>query len=448
MTVLIFTITMIATLAFIWLAFNLAKVHRAQQNMLEADDSANRELLSERDALLKQLARIEGRVEEKSISQEEESKRLEQLKDLLRLQIKEVLGDGGQKLAGQAKEQVESYLKSLDKDDAARKAELVAIVAPIKEALDEVAKSATEQTKSVGAVNQTIQRLGSTADDLYAALQEPVGRGNWGEFSLKRVVESAGMQEYCHFDTQVSVKGDDGKTQRPDMVVRLAGQRQIVVDSKVSLLHYDAAIQESDPEKRQALLEEHAKSVRKHIKSLSGKGYHKQFSASPDFVVMYIPGDQFYHAALKVDHSLIEHAAKSGVMIATPMILIAMLRIVAQGWQDVRLAKQAVAIRDAGAKVYDQLRIVAERIAEVGDKLSKTSDAYNGLVTGFDGRLWTRAKALSEMGCGDEQPKGLPEPVDTPIKHFTRISGDGSTSEVPQIGQPQGGANSMEDGAE
>lgn len=250
------------------------------------------------------------------------------------------------------------------------------------------------------------------------------------------------MSPYCDYETQKSVKAEGGNL-RPDMVVNIPGGRKIVIDSKVSLKHYLSAVESTDEDERSAHLKAHAAAVKSHIKGLSSKKYHKQFSASPEFVVMYIPGEMFYHAALKEDVSLFEYAANARVVIATPMILMAMLRIVAQGWHDARLTENAIAIREAGALVYDQLRLVAERMAAVGDRIEKAGDAYNHLVTGFDGRLWTRAKRLSEMGCGEEQPKELPEPVDTPIKRITRISGDGSVGGVPQLEQSRGDEKSM-----
>ncbi len=253
---------------------------------------------------------------------------------------------------------------------------------------------------------QAHQSLQKEAHQLSTALRSPTVRGRWGEMTLRRVVEAAGMSPRCDFDEQASVTTEDGRL-RPDMLIHLPGERTIVVDSKVPLAAYMDATEAKEEPARLAALVRHAQDVRKHVRALSQKAYWDQFPTAPDFVVLFLPGESFFSAALEHDRSLMEDAMRSKVFLATPTTLMALLNVVAHGWRQQEMAASAERIAEAGRDLHERLRVFAEHFARVGDGLRRAVAAYGQAVGSYGSRLEPGARRLAELGASSG--KDLPE---------------------------------------
>jgi len=252
----------------------------------------------------------------------------------------------------------------------------------------------TEQVSTLATSQTTLQKETTRLVD---ALRTPNVRGRWGEIQLRRVVELAGMVEHCDFEEQSSVGTDDGQL-RPDMVVRLPGQKNIVVDAKAPLKAYLQAIEAPDDEQRRPLLEDHARLIRSHMSKLSGKAYWSQFQPTPEFVVMFLPGETFFSAAVHADPTLIEDCLAKRVVLASPTTFIAVLRAVAYGWQQEKLAESAQAISTLGRELYDRLRVFTEHLGKVGLHLGRAVDSYNDAARSCEARLTVTARKFKELG--------------------------------------------------
>jgi len=254
---------------------------------------------------------------------------------------------------------------------------------------------------------QNIQRshtdLRKETTQLVAALRAPKARGNWGELQLRKCVEFAGMVQYASFDVERFVRGEDA-SYRPDLVVKMPNGRTIIVDAKTPLDAFLDASSAEDVVIRTAKLVAHAARVREHLKDLSSKGYWRQFVDSPDFVVCFLPSEVLFSAALEQDPSLIEYSASSGVLLATPTTLIALLKAVAFGWQQSEIAQNANKIRDAALAVYGKLAGIYEDFIDLGNRLKAAGGCYDDIVTKIDGRggVFSIARKLRELGIGEK----------------------------------------------
>lgn len=294
----------------------------------------------------------------------------------------------------------------------AREKAVAALVKPLEDGLkrmdEKLGAVEKDRTSSYADLRAHLEQMAVSQLNLQAetrhlvsALRMPQVRGSWGEIQLRRVVEIAGMQDHCDFECQVSVDGEeDGSRLRPDMVIQLPGGKSIVVDSKAPLDAYLHAVEATDDGARERFMEQHVRQVRTHITQLSAKSYWKQFPDAPDFVVMFLPGESFFSAACQRDPSLIASAVEADVIPASPTTLITLLRTVAFGWRQERLAESAAEISALGQELHDRLRIFSAHLADCGKGLERAIAAYNGAVGSFESRVMVSARRFRELGAG------------------------------------------------
>jgi DNA recombination protein RmuC len=267
--------------------------------------------------------------------------------------------------------------------------------------------------EQVTIARQSSDQLRAQTQSLVTALRRPEARGRWGEMQLRRVVELAGMSARCDFDEQVSVSTPDGVV-RPDMLVRLAGGKSIVVDSKVSLAAYLEAAETTDETIREARLDAHARHLRDHVDRLAAKAYWTAVSPAPEFVVLFIPGEAFLAPALEHDPALLEHALAHKVHIATPTTLVTMLRTAQYAWQQEALSENARVVFDIGRELYERLSGLGKHVDGLGKALTNAVTAYNRTVGSLESRVLVSARKLNELGLTDAEldpPKAVEETV-------------------------------------
>src|SRR5882762_3206052 len=310
-------------------------------------------------------------------------------------------------------------------DIDARKKAIADLLAPMAKTLEQVdreikdserrrAESGAQLMQKIASLDTAGQGLRDETRRLTDALKRPGVRGRWGELQLKRVVELAGMIEYCDFTEQRTIQaGDDEGRIRPDVIVRLPGGKRIVIDAKAPLDAYLRALEAPDEAARQNLLAEHARQVRAHISQLSAKSYFDKIASTPEFVVMFLPGEMFFSAALEQDPSLIECGVEKRVIPASPTTLIALLRAVAYGWQQEAMEENARKISENGKSLYESVRALAGHFQALGMKLKSSLEAYNDAVGSLEGNVLVKARKFKDLQAanGGEEIKQL-DPID------------------------------------
>jgi DNA recombination protein RmuC len=282
----------------------------------------------------------------------------------------------------------------------------------------------------------SLDALKNETAQLITALRAPKTRGNWGELQLKRCVEYAGMVQYCSFSEQVSARDEDDKLLRPDMTIQLPNGREIVVDAKTPLDAFLDATGSTDPAVQQVRFATHARRVKEHLKDLSSKAYWKQFEKAPDFVVCFLPSEALFSAALEADPSLIEFSAQNQVVMATPTTLIALLRAVEFGWQQMEITKNAKAIHEMGKRIYEKLVVAQGHVARLGNALNNSVDYYNKFLGSIEGKggVFSFGRQLGELAHADgelaEIVKLQPDVREMESEEWSRtLLSDGANSE-------------------
>lgn len=377
---------------------------------------ANIRLFEERKALEEKLALVEN-AERK-------------LSDAFKALSIDVLKSSNQSFLELAKETLAKYQEAAITDLDSRQRAISDIVAPLKESLQQVYErtreienarisayaSITEQLKSLSATQLILQ---TETANLVNALRTPTVRGRWGEIQLRRVVEIAGMLEYCDFIEQGSIATEEGRL-RPDMTIRLPNNRNIVVDSKTPLNAYLEALEAPNEELRSAKLKDHARQVRVHLLKLGKKEYWDQFNTTPEFAVLFMPGESFFSAALQHDPGLIEFGVEQRVILATPTTLIALLKAVAYGWRQARLTESAQEISRLGKLLYERISVFTKHFAEVGKMLNQTVEHYNKAAGSLEGRVIVTARKFKEFGVSTKDDIAPLESIDRTTRELSK----------------------------
>jgi DNA recombination protein RmuC len=362
-----------------------------------------------------------------------------QLSDTFKALAGDTLNNNSQAFLKLAQETFAKIMQEAKGDLGKRQEAINGLVKPLSEGLKQFEEHVRGLEKSrqqaytgleahIKSLTATQQQLQKETGNLVTALRTPSVRGKWGEITLKRVVELAGMCEHCDFTEQVTVQTEDGRI-RPDMIVHLPARREIVVDSKVPLEAYLNALAAESEEQRKTCLKQHASQVRKHMKDLSSKVYWRQFDQAPEFVVMFIPAESFFAAAVDLDHNLIEDGMQSGVILATPTTLIALLRSVAYGWRQEQITKNAQEISALGRDLYERMRTLAGYVAGIGKGLHKAVDSYNSAVGSLESRVLPSARRFKDLRAASGADIEILTSVDKTPKSLTADELD-STSDV------------------
>ena len=390
-----------------WLFAKLQASQRSQQ-LLKGEQQA-------REKLLQQLARLEAQLEAERQAGQEKLQLLNETQQQLEKKFSalssQALVANNQSFLELAKSTLQSFQQQAQGDLESRQQAINQLVQPLKESLHKVDHKIEQlEQKRSGAYARLDEqlksllhsqlKLESETGNLVRALRTPAVRGRWGEIQLRKVVEMAGMVNYCDFVEQETA--DKGRL-RPDMVIKLPNGRNIIVDSKAPLQAYLESLEADDDQQRTTHLAHHARQIRDHLQKLAAKNYWEQFQPTPEFVVLFLPGETFFSAALAQDPALIEAGVDQKVLLATPTTLIALLRSVAYGWRQEQLTENAEAISQLGREIYDRLATLTQHFGQMGKNLERAVDSYNKGMSSLDSRVLVSARKFKELGAGNSK---------------------------------------------
>ena len=406
------------------------------QEVQKLQQSCDKEV-TQREHLREDNADLKAQLEGERRAAQERSDSFKQAADELSEKFKalsrDALKDNNQSFLDLARATLEQFQTSAKGDLELRQRAIDQLVKPLKESLEKVdgkigemekarAGAYSELREQVRALATSQLQLQSETGNLVKALRTPHIRGRWGEIQLRRVVELSGMLQYCDFTEQETVTGEDGRI-RPDLIVRLPGNRTIVVDAKVPFDAFYESISTTDDGVRVERLKDHARLVRAHIGQLSRKSYWEAVQPTPEFVLLFLPGENFYSAALEHDPKLIEDGVNQGVIIATPTTLIALLKAVSYGWRQEQMAANAQEVSKLGKDLYDRLRKFTEYFSDIGKNLDRALESYNKGVGSLEARVLVTARKFKERGAiGGEEIEVL-EPIDKSSRALTLDEG-------------------------
>ncbi len=406
------------------IAWAISQSSREQQKQ-QADQLAAE--LTQRTSVLEAAQKDQATLNARVLSLETDKARLEErliaekaaleqarnsLSDTFGTLARNALADNNESFLSFAKQELEKQQLSANNTLEAKETAIANLLKPVGEALDKLQKTTQDiEVKREGAygtvlneiknIQETHQSLRRETTQLIQALRAPKARGNWGELQLRRCIEFAGMIEHASFDTEVFVRGDENSI-RPDCIIHLPNERTIVIDVKTPFDAFLDAMSTTDEATRELRLAAHAARVKEHLSQLSAKAYWRQFKDSPDFVVCFLSSEVLFSAALEQDPGLIEFGSNSSVILATPTTLIALLKAVAYGWQQMEVTRNAIAIREAGQRLYDKLATLQDYFSKMGRSLESAVRQYNSLVGCIEGRgsVFMLARRLHEFGIG------------------------------------------------